>query len=520
MSLGLGGSRVSPKQLSAAGLSELVFLCDGLDECGNYQSVIASGLKDIAASSPSYRIIVTTRPIGYETRSELRDWRHYEIMPLNPGKVADQLETLCRGALGTVFDSEDQLRAEIDTYMNASGAQKFISKSPLLLAFTAALISNRETLGESKTDLYARIFKLIDDVLAPRKDSAPAASQEVRDSVLNHLGWLVSTSPLLTVEEIKKQCAKNIQRDLGEPHLKSLSLARNSITYWEEAGLIERISHSGQNLITFIHKTCGEFAAARYLDTISDTEARQLIEKELDNPEWEEILDFATQTSVAEMIADVIIDRAKTAELSSRLIDRAFHVLARPEIHIAPSKLDTFLEQMFALARAEDRQKAYRVGVCKVNNNMSHVPKVAERSKQLLMAQAEWSKLIGWTVLVCHFPDRLDHPKLENAVLYYAERVNDDNLFIKRVNDDSLILRAKDLIGEHPDRKIYEFFLINALETLLEDQTVERQDELLTTVSKLQGVSNFRLPVSPKEFAPPNRPHRCIVDVRGGIRDL
>ena len=147
---------------------------------------------------------------------------------------------------------------------------------------------------------------------------------------------------------------------------------------------------------------------------------------------------------------------------------------------------------MFALAQAEDRQKAYRVGVCMVNNNnMSHVPKVAERSKQLLMAQAEWSKLIGWTVLVCHFPDRLDHPKLENAVLYYAERVNDDNLFIKRVNDDSLFLRPKDLIGEHPDRKIYEFFLINALETLLEDQTVERQDELLATVSKLQVFRTF-----------------------------
>ena len=487
LSLGLGGSRISPGQLRSAGFSDLVFLCDGLDECGNFQPDIALGLKLISASSPSYRIIVTTRPIGYST-SELRDWRHYEITPLNPGKVADQLETLCRGALGTVSDSEDQLRADIDTYVNASGVQKFISKSPLLLAFAAALILKGKTLGESKTDLYSRIFKLIDDALVPRKDSAPAASQEeeIRNSVLNHLGWLVSTSPLLTAEKIKKQCAKNIERDVGEPHLKSLRLARNSITYWEEAGLIERISHSGQDLITFIHKTCGEFAAARYLDTISDAEARQLIEKELDNPEWEEILDFATQTSVAEMIANAIIARANTAELSSRLIDRAFHVLARPEIRLASPKLDAFLERMFALAQAEDRQKAYRVGGCMVNNNMSHVLKVAERSKQLLTAQAEWSKLIGWTVLVCHFPDRLDHPKLENAVLYYAERVNDDNLFIKRVNDDSLILRAKDLIGEHPDRKIYEFFLINALETLLEDQTVERQDELLATISKLQ----------------------------------
>ena len=475
--------------MRSAGFSDLVFLCDGLDECGNRQSDIASGLKDIAASSPSYRIIVTTRPIGYAT-SELRHWRHYEIRPLDPDEAGDQLKTLCRGVRGTISDSEDQLHANIDTYMDASEARKFISRSPLLLTFAAALILDRQTLGKSKTDLYAGIFKLIDDDDNPRKDNALAALQEeeVRNSVLNHLGWLVSTSPLLTEEKIKKQCAKNIERDFGEPHLKSLSLARNSITYWKEAGLIERISYSGQDLITFIHKTCGEFAAARYLATIDETEVRQLIEEELDNPDWEEILDFATQTSVAEMIADVIIDRAKTAELSSRLIDRAFHVLARPKIRLAPSKLDMFLEQMFALAQAEDRQKAYRVGVCMANNDMSHVPEVAERSKQLLTAQAEWSRLIGWTVLVCHFPDRLDHSELENRVLYYAALSNDDNLFIRSNHDDSLIRPMASLLYRGPDKDIFELFLINALEALLENLTVTRQDKLLAAVGKLRGL--------------------------------
>ena len=481
LSLGLDGSGISPEQLRSAGFSDQVFLCDGLDECGNHQADIASGLKAISVSSPSTRIIVTTRPIGYET-SELRHWRHYEIRPLNPGEATGQLEILCRSALGTVSDSEDQLRADIDTYMDTSGSRNFISRSPLLLAFAAALILKRKTLGRSKTDLYVRIFKLIDDAPDPRKGIALSVPRAIRDSVLNQLGWLVSSSPLLTAEEIEKQCAKNIEHGFGEPYLKSLSLAQNSVAYWEKAGLIERISHSRQDLITFIHKTCGEFAAARYLDTISNTEARQLVEKEFDNPEWEEILDFATQTSVAEMIADVIIDRAGTAEPASGLIDRAFHVLARPEIRLAPSKLDMFLEQMFALAQAEDRQKAYRVGLCMANNNMSHVSEVAERSKRLLMAQAEWSRLIGWTILVCHFSDRLDRSELENVILYYATLSNDDNLFIQPQNLFSF---------GHPDKKLFELFLINALETLLADLTVARQDELLAAVGKLQIFPTF-----------------------------
>ena len=341
LSLGLDGSRISPEQLRATGFLELVFLCDGLDECGNYQSEIASGLKDISVSSASYRIIVTTRPIGYDT-AELRHWRHYEIMPLNPDDVADHLETLCRCALGTVSDSEDKLSDDIANYVNASGARKFISKSPLLLAFAAALILKQQALGESRIGLYARIFKLIDDVRTPRKSNTSTVSKAIRDSVLNHLGWLVCTSPLLTAENIEKKCAETIVRGIDEPYLKSLSLTQNSITYWEEVGLIERLRHGGQDLITFIHKTCGEFAAARHLETLSDTEARQLMEKELNNPEWAEILDFATQTSLAEMIASVIIERAEIIEPSSQLIDRAFHVLARPEIDLCPSKASSF----------------------------------------------------------------------------------------------------------------------------------------------------------------------------------
>ena len=482
LSLGLAGSGVSSEQFGAVGFLELVYLCDGLDECGDYQPIIASGLKNISLSSASCRIIVTTRPIGYDT-SELRRWRHYEIMPLNPDDVADQLETLCRCALGTVSDSEDNLSDDIANYVNASEARKFISTSPLLLVFAAALFLKWKTLGESRLDLYVRIFKLIDIVPVPRKSNSSFMSKAIRDSVLNHLGWLICTSPLLTAEQIEKRCAETIGRDFNEPYMKSLSLAQNSITYWEEVGLIERLHHSGQDLMTFIHKTCGEFAAARHLETLGDTEARQLMEKELDNPEWAEILDFATQTSMAEMIASVIIERAEIIEPSSQLIDRAFHVLTRPEIHLCPSKTASFLKKMFSLAQDGDRQKAYKIGACLVNNDMSQVSEVAAEAEHLLTAEAEWSRLIGWSVLTCHFPDRLDRSQLEEAVLHYAALNNDDNLFI---------LQKESLFSKRLDREVFELFLINALEHLLKkNQTSEYQDKLLSSVGNLGALQSF-----------------------------
>ena len=110
--LGLDGSGVSPEQLRAASLSELVILCDGLDECVDRQSIIASGLRSISESHPSYRVVVTTRPIGYST-SELRNWRHYDLAPLAAKDVPKHLETLCRAAVGSGVAEDDHLRDRV-----------------------------------------------------------------------------------------------------------------------------------------------------------------------------------------------------------------------------------------------------------------------------------------------------------------------------------------------------------------------------------------------------------------------
>lgn len=48
LSLGLDGSGVSPEKLRSVDFSDLVFLCDGLDECGNFKREIALGLNAIS----------------------------------------------------------------------------------------------------------------------------------------------------------------------------------------------------------------------------------------------------------------------------------------------------------------------------------------------------------------------------------------------------------------------------------------------------------------------------------------
>ena len=153
-------------------------------------------------------------------------------------------------------------------------------------------------------------------------------------------------------------------RGYGPACLKAAEAVENSIKYWEEKGLIERLRHSDIDLIAFIHKTCGEFAAAMHLAEMQPNEARQAVKPVLSNPDWEEILDFATDTPLASMLAEMLATEYEAVDSDEATLNRLFRVLARPEASLSPTVRMSFLEQVFTLARSEDRQKGHTVSVC------------------------------------------------------------------------------------------------------------------------------------------------------------
>ena len=478
LQLGVDGAGVTREQVCAAHLSELVLLCDGLDECGARQLDIVSGLKDISASHPSYRIVVTTRPIGFST-SELYDWRHYEIVPLAEADTAEHLATLCQCALDKDSAEErDELLLRIRAYLQEGNATRILARSPLLLAFGAALFLNWREPSKTKLELYQRIFSLIDCAPVRRGTGRESPAKAIRDSILNQLGWLTSALPLLPAEEIERRCAQAVEQNLGVTRLRALAMVESSIGYWEEKGLIERLRHSGIDLIAFIHKTCGEFAAARHLSEIESDEARDAIASVLSNPDWDEILDFATGTPLATMLAEMLVVEFKTEEAGESNLNRLFRVLVRPETSLQPAERNSFLKRVFALAQFEDRQKAYRVGLCLTKHDLSGMPEAEQMAEALLTAPVEWSRLVGWAALVCHFPGSVNRSALEDALVQFMARSTSNDFFVHHK-----WIRP---LGPLPDRGLFENFLVGALAILLPDQDAEYQDRMIDDVWKSQ----------------------------------
>ena len=475
--LGFDGSPIQPRQLRSAQLPELALLCDGLDECGDYQATIAACLRKVSESNPSFRLIVTTRPIGYDS-NVLRRWRHYEIAALTPNDVPMNLETLCRCALQAESISTDGLTDRIKTHLDISDANRTLARTPLLLALGASLFLRSNRPSWSKSELYAGIFRLIDETPAPRKRTSEAPTRAVRDAVLNRVGWSIVASPLLTSSQTEAECVDWLQRTMGVPSLRARSEVQQAIAYWEQARLIERLHHTDVELIAFVHKTCGEFAAARHLSDLRSEEARTVIREQLGNPDSMEILDFATQTPLATTMAEMLLAEFESRDPDPDILERLFPIIARPETSLSTADRTSFLERVFHLAKSEDRRKAYRAGASLASSDLSGMPQAAAMSRTLLSAPAEWSRLIGWAVLARHFPDGLDLDLLEKAFQHFADRSRDDSFFV---------FEKRTALGTFRDRAVFEEFLFSASTCLLAQGDTAQQDRTINVIHDLHG---------------------------------
>lgn len=475
LELGLDTTRVSPAQLADAHVEDLVVLCDGLDESGDHQLEIARGLRDFAASHPAYRVIVTTRPIGYVSTAELEAWRQYVLSPFDDSLTAQHLETLCRAALPDGDDhTGDKLRSRIRAYVSRGDPSRILGRSPLLLAFGAALFLKHNAPSRTKADLYDRVFALIDSARAPRKAVPGTPAPAIRDSVIDRLGWLTTLAPLQPARRLLAQCAGAIRSELDTTDVQALANVQSTVAYFEQAGLIERLRHGGIDFLAFIHKTCGEFAAARHLSRMAPERAREALRQGLGSSAWHEILDFTVNTSLATTLAELLVEAFDTSEPDQATLDRALRVLARPEVSLPPEQRRALLAQAFALARSDDRRKANRAGITLTSNDLSGLPETRAMAQALLSAPLEWTKLVGWAVLATHFPEILDRGRLEEAVEHFTERSSDREFLIR--------LDTRLPLGPHYDRALLETFLIAALRHLLSDQELGYQDELIARV--------------------------------------
>ena len=397
VSLGLGGSGISESDVRNTGMHEIVLLCDGLDECGQQQAEIAKALVGFSTGHPCSRIIVTTRPIGYDC-AELLEWRHYQLLPLKEYVASTHVAKLLGGVLDTASEAFESKLTFAKNQLSYSHVKRVAARSPMLLGFIAALSLCDMSIGESKGALYRQLFRLIEEAPSnrPREDS-PTSAVMVR--MLEVLGFTLIAHPNQLCTAAIGRCAQTLASELGVPLLKARELAELCTVRWQDLGMLERVRFGADEVITFIHKTFGEYAAARYLVNMAAEDRDAQLVEYVNEPGWAEVIGFAsalglTECVVKAVLASPFLHRAPT------LIDRAIEWVLEAGPKPSVEMINDLIATAWTFVNSERRSFALSVGESLCNLARVFPSEVAKSATPYLQSKAPWTKLVAWACAI------------------------------------------------------------------------------------------------------------------------
>ena len=395
MEVALSGSGLRTPVIS---LDDAVILCDALDECGNQQPLVTASLHAFSVAHPRARIVLTTRPIGY-TPGELASWRQYELQPLSD-KDAEKAVTKVLEAI-PFPDATLRSRAvrQAVTQLGTAAIKGAAARSPMMITLIAALSAKGIDAGLGKGDLYRRLFQLLQEHPHSRLDERPPSEPE-RNRFLELLGWCLLANGNETAEQTLAQCARWWSEEFGQSFLASETRVSECMGYWESLGVVERVRTHTQEAVTFVHKTFGEFAAARYMSRCAPGAQRAIIERAIATPDWKEALSFASHLGLTSFILQVWADLAEAGntKAGSRL-DDAVELVVQAGAPLECDALVNFTQCCWRVVNNANSRVRYVAGEALCLVSLDHWNVVKEEALQRLDSPESWQRLVAWTCL-------------------------------------------------------------------------------------------------------------------------
>lgn len=487
--LGLDGSGITSVEARQSAFSNWLLLCDGLDECGKLQEEVAAGVARFAAGNQGCRVLVATRPVGYET-AYFSDWKHYSIAPLETYSTHAYLATLVAECMPEESTARDKVKALCGSELEQDQTKKIVARSPLMLGLAASIIVRGGHLSTSKERLFEQIFELIDEVPNSRIP-APPASSAVLQRYLDILGWHITAHPLDRIDQTLNFCAEELARETEVKFLKARGEAEACLRYWLDVGMIEKIGHGSEKTLAFIHKSFGEFAAARYLRFTDSEKQRALITDMIDSPEWEEVIRYASMLGLSNVVAGILIPSEAFHPTKFKRLLLSVELAAMATSPPNRELRTKIFKEVFEVVSSARRVQAYNVCEPLVAAARRFPEEVGPLAADLLDHDHPWTNCIAWATSVAAGPSYYRLEKLADALSVVANTV-------QPVIKSSL---GKGVIFErNVGREVVQAFVLDAAAELLERCASEQGDSIvfkalnarnLSTVDFLEKAQNL-----------------------------
>jgi hypothetical protein len=379
-------------------LERAVVLCDGLDECGSLQSLATSALHAFSIAHPRARIIVTSRPIGYRP-AEIGGWRHYELQPLSETETENAITRVLEALTFPSAKARDRAITFAKDQLKAQSIKGTASRSPLMITLIAVLSAKGIDPGHGKVALYRQLFQLIEDHPPARLAEQPPTEPE-RNRFLELLGWSLLANGNEAAAQVFERCAKWWRQETGLSALASEAKIRACFDYWECLGVVERVRTLTQEAVTFVHKTFGEFAAARYIAKCEPELQRAIVTRAIQSADWKEALSFASHLGMATLILEVWAELAEAGDTRAGYrLDDAIELVVQAGVPTGDGALVSFVECCWKAVDNSGSRTRYAAGEALCVASKNHWDAVRLNVLARLEDPDYWSKLVAWACL-------------------------------------------------------------------------------------------------------------------------
>lgn len=296
----------------------MLLLFDGLDEVATLDErrILIEEIEEFARTYPGNRIVVTTRPVGYElARFSDRWFVHASIQEFNDQQIRLFLERWYMHVLRLVPllpNDQEELEALYTTLINNTRLRTLAS-NPLLLTVITTL-HRYERLPDRRVKLYDRCADLLLDTWAKLRGTndrwrAMRMQKEDQYACVAHLGFILHNrsegrgSDATASDVPTKFIMREIETFLQQQQLfASVAERRAEASLFldlvkVEAGLIvERgVGEDNEALYGFVHRTFQEYFAAVHiyensLQEENSTAIGTFLLEHLHDPHWQEVI--------------------------------------------------------------------------------------------------------------------------------------------------------------------------------------------------------------------------------------
>jgi hypothetical protein len=281
-------------------------LVDGLDECDPLRATVAKELSSWANNHPRSAIVATTRPAGHNA-GLLPGWRHLELLPLDEDAARQHASNILE-KLGEDPNTLDEFWDLVKENQNAARA----AGNPLLLGFLLRLFVDGVPFGQRRNELYGQIVRQIRDREPRRGHTSTALDLDTADRALEIVGWLLQPGAVVSKEEVTEKLARELASELDILILPAKRTARECLNFWEDRGILERVTVGSREAVMFVHAALGEYSAGRYASGFDDGKIGRWVTNTRRDPRWREILLLAsgarTSRPIVRPIVEVLLD--------------------------------------------------------------------------------------------------------------------------------------------------------------------------------------------------------------------